>query len=78
MCWLQRARIDAVVPVTTAGATPAQAVVYESWPGSMTKPHRIRGPHDAGSTREPGIKLNPLLPTLLESIVNFGGRRDPA
>ena len=32
-----------------------------------------QGPHDAG-TREPGIKLNPLLPTLLSAIVKFGGQ----
>jgi hypothetical protein len=62
-------RIDAVVP---APQLQRLLVVY-ALARIDDEPAQDQGPHDAG-TREPGIKLNPLLPTLLGSIVKFGGR----
>ena len=61
-------RIDAVVP----NPQLQRLLVVYALARIDDEPAQDQGPHDAG-TREPGIKLNALLPTLLGSIVKFGG-----
>jgi hypothetical protein len=62
-------RIDAAVPDSLL----QRLLVVYALARIDDEPAQDQGPHDAG-TREPGIKLNPLLPTLLGSIVKFGGQ----
>ncbi len=62
-------RMDAVVPVPQVQRLLVVYALARIYDDSA----QDQGPRDAG-TREPGIRLNPLLPTLLGSIVKFGGR----
>jgi hypothetical protein len=62
-------RIDAAVPDSLL----QRLLVVYALARIDDEPAQDQGPHDAG-TRELGIKLNPLLPSLVASIVKFGGQ----